>query len=58
MNFMQDIIKSIGTNAKMNVLQAEVDAFTAAQKKEERQKAKLLSKIIELDADNDLYDEM
>lgn len=58
MDFTQDIMKSIGTDANLDALQAEADTLTAAKKKEERQKSKLLSKIMELDADDDLYDEM
>ena len=58
MDFTADIMKSIGTDANLDALQAEADTLTAAKKKEERQKAKLLSKIMELDADDDLYDKM
>ena len=58
MDFTQDIMKSIGTGANLDALQAEADTLTAAKKKEKRQKSKLLSKIMELDADDDLYDEM
>ena len=58
MDFTADIMKSIGTDANLDALQAEADTLTAAKKKEERQKAKLLSKIMELDADDELYDEM
>ena len=58
MDFTQDIMKSIGTDANLDALQAEADTLVATKKKEERQKAKLLSKIMELDADDDLYDEM
>lgn len=58
MDFTQDIMKSIGTDANLDALQAEVNTLTAAKKKEERQKAKLLSQIMELDADDELYDEI
>ena len=58
MDFTQDIMKSIGTDANLDALQAEVDTLAATKKKEERQKSKLLSKIMELDADDELYDEM
>ena len=58
MDFTEDIMKSIGTDANLDALQAEADTLAATKKKEERQKSKLLSKIMELDADDDLYDEM
>ena len=44
--------------ASLDALQEKVNTLAAAKKKEERQKAKLLSKIMELDADDELYDAM
>ena len=58
MDFTQDIMKSIGTDTNLDALQEKVNTLAAAKKKEERQKAKLLSKIMELDADDELYDAM
>ena len=49
MDFTQDIMKSIGTDANLDALQAQVDTLAATKKKEERQKSKLLSKIMELE---------
>lgn len=56
LKFTQDIMESIGTGDNLDKLQANLDNLEAAKKKEERQKAKLLGKIMALNADDDLYD--
>lgn len=57
-DFIQDIAKKVGTDGNLEELKAERDSLETAKKKEERQKAKLLGKIMALDADDDLYDMM
>ena len=57
-DFSQSIMNTIGTDDNLETLRAERDNLEAAKKKAERQKAKLLGKIMSLDADDDLYDTM
>ena len=57
-DFTDRIIASLGTTDNLDAMNAELDALQAARKKELRQKTKLLGKIAELDADDDLYDSM
>ena len=57
-DFTDRIVASLGTTDNLDAMNAELDALQAARKKELRQKTKLLGKIAELDADDDLYDSM
>lgn len=49
---------AMGSADNLDALNAELDTLQAARKKELCQKIKLLGKIAELDADDDLYDSM
>ncbi len=57
-DFTQHIMKTIGTDDSLDELRSERDNLESAKKKVERQKTKLLGKIMALDADDDLYDIM
>ena len=50
--------QGLGSADNLDALNAELNTLQAARKKELRQKTKLLGKIAELDADDDLYDSM
>ena len=57
-DFTERIMAAMGSADNLDALNAELDTLQAARKKELRQKTKLLGKIAELDADDDLYDSM
>ncbi len=57
-DFADRVLAAIGSSDNLDAMNAELDALQAARKKEIRQKTKLLSKIAELDADDDLYDSL
>ena len=58
LDFTDRILAAFGSEDNLDALNAELDSLQAARKKEMRQKTKLLGKIAELDADDDLYDSM
>ena len=58
LDFTDRILAALGSEDNLDALNAELDSLQAARKKEMRQKTKLLSKITELDTDDDLYDSM
>lgn len=58
MDFTNLVKSTIGTLDNMDALQTERENLESAKKKAERQKSKLLKKIMALDADDDLYDAM
>ena len=57
-DFTRNIMETIGTDDNLDALRSERDNLESAKKKVERQKTKLLGKIMALDADDDLYDTM
>ena len=58
MDFTGRVLAAVGSHDNLDTMNAELDSLQAVRKKEIRQKTKLLSKIAELDADDDLYDSM
>ena len=56
--FTEKLTAAVGSPENLDALNAELDTLQSARKKELRQKTKLLGKIAELDADDDLYDSM
>ena len=57
-DFTDRIVAALGSEADLEALNAELNSLQAARQKAVRQKTKILSKIAELDVDDDLYDSM
>lgn len=58
MDFTERVMSAVNSRSDLGLLNAELDTLEETRQKEIRQKTKLLTKISELDADDELYDQL